>query len=134
MGGVRVEERTDLVERLDHLLIATPADESGARRRRVEAEDDPHGGGLAGTVRTEEAGHVPGAHREAETVHGGDRAVALGEVRDLDHEAGRRCEPEGAVSHCATSATTAGSMCWAGSYSAGDDGPEPGKNRWLSEG
>lgn len=35
-------------------------------------------------------------------------------------------------SQLAMSATTAGSICWAGSYSAGDDGPVPGKNMWLS--
>ena len=36
------------------------------------------------------------------------------------------------ASQLAMSVTTAGSRCWAGSYSAGEDGPRPGKNRWLS--
>jgi LacI family transcriptional regulator len=33
------------------------------------------------------------------------------------------------VSQAATSATTAGSTCWAGSYSAGEEGPSPEKNK-----
>ena len=36
------------------------------------------------------------------------------------------------ASQVAMSAMTAGSRCWAGSYSAGEDGPLPGTNRWLS--
>lgn len=36
------------------------------------------------------------------------------------------------VSHSTMSATTAGSTCCGGSYSAGVDGPAPGKNRWSS--
>jgi putative flippase GtrA len=38
------------------------------------------------------------------------------------------------VSQPAMSATTAGSMCWAGSYSAGVDRPVPVKKKWLSDG
>jgi len=29
------------------------------------------------------------------------------------------------------SETTVASTCWAGSYSSGLDGPEPGVNKWL---
>jgi hypothetical protein len=36
------------------------------------------------------------------------------------------------ASQSTMSATTAGSTCWAGSYSAGVDWPLPRKNRWLS--
>ena len=38
------------------------------------------------------------------------------------------------VSQVAMPETTAGSTCCAGSYSAGEEGPSPGKNRWLSAG
>src|SRR5215213_3154517 len=45
--------------------------------------------GLAGAVRAEEPGDRPGRDREAEGVHGGGVAVALGELVCLDHDRDR---------------------------------------------
>src|SRR5262249_29182213 len=36
------------------------------------------------------------------------------------------------MSQLAMPSMTWGSVCWAGSYSSGVEGPEPGKKRWLS--
>src|SRR6266540_3158709 len=76
----------DLVQRADYPLVAAAPDERGARGGGVQAQDDPHRGGLARAVRPEEAGHVPGANREAQTVQRGDRAEALAELIHLDHD------------------------------------------------
>jgi hypothetical protein len=51
----------------------------------VQAEDHPHGGGLAGAIRAEEAGDHAGPAGEAEVIDGEDRAVAFGEIAGLDH-------------------------------------------------
>ncbi len=59
------------------------ADGDPARRRGVQAEDHPHGGGLAGAVRAEEAGHGAGTDGEGQVVDGRPSvpaAVAFGEV------------------------------------------------------
>jgi hypothetical protein len=63
-------------------------DERMARRRGVQAQDDPQGRGLARAVRPEEAGHPPGTHRETQPVDCGDRAEPLGDLVDLDHGRG----------------------------------------------
>jgi hypothetical protein len=55
-----------------------------------QAQQDPDGGGLAGSVGAEEAVHLPGAHGEVEPVQGPGRAVCLGEPRHGD-----------GVGHCA---------------------------------
>src|SRR5690606_14969046 len=47
--------------------------------RSVEADDHAHGGGLAGTVRAEEPGHLTGLDGEVDAVDGGSGAVALDE-------------------------------------------------------
>jgi hypothetical protein len=44
------------------------ADGGGTRVRGVQAEDDPHGGRLAGAVRPDEAGHVAGMDGERHPV------------------------------------------------------------------
>src|SRR4029453_1100816 len=51
--------------------------------------DAAGGRGLAGAVRAEEPGDGPGRDREAEGVHGGGVAVALGELACLDHDRDR---------------------------------------------
>src|SRR6266508_1131611 len=69
--GVRVQQRADLVQRAGYPLVPAALDEGGARGGGVQAQDDPHRGGLAGAVRPEKAAHVPGADREAQAVQRG---------------------------------------------------------------
>src|SRR3954452_24139129 len=59
----------------------------------------------------------------------GDVVEACGDAMPV--LGGRRYE-ECRRTQVTISATTAGSTCWAGSYSAGLDGPLPAKKRWLS--
>ena len=56
-----------------------------SRVRHVEAEDHAHGGGLAGAVGAEEAGHEAGSDGEAEAVDGEGLAVALRQGFGDDH-------------------------------------------------
>ena len=86
--GARVEQGADLAQRLGEGADGAAEHERLAGGRPVEAEDHPHGGRLAGAVRAEEAGDLPGLDVEAEVVDGDDVAVALGEAADGDH--GRR--------------------------------------------
>src|SRR5690606_242740 len=44
-----------------------------------------HGGGLAGTVAADEAGHAAGGHIERHAVEHAPCSVALGDVSDLEH-------------------------------------------------
>ena len=53
----------DVAERMPQALVRLPADEGGALVGRVQAEDHPHRGGLAGPVRADEAGHLARAGR-----------------------------------------------------------------------
>ena len=77
-----VEQRAD--------VAARRSTRSGGRRRaraavgRVEPQDEPHGGRLAGAV-AEEAGHAPRLDRERQSVDGEHVAVALAQVVHLDH-------------------------------------------------
>src|SRR5262249_39068234 len=75
----------DLAQRADDPLVTPPADECRAGGGQVEAEDEPHRGGLACAVRAEEAGHGARAYGECELVDRRGRAEALGQVLDLDH-------------------------------------------------
>jgi hypothetical protein len=65
---------------------APPADLAGVGLQH--AEHDPHGGGLAGAVGTDEAEHLPLAHAEREVVEGHDLAVAAGQSPQLQHSSG----------------------------------------------
>ena len=75
------------------------ADRRGARRRPDQAEQDPQRGGLAGAVRAEEAGHLPGLDARGEIRHGGDGAEPLRDPGEFQHlsvghaEPSRRREP-----------------------------------------
>ena len=51
----------------------------------VQAEDQPHGGRLAGAVRAEEPGDLAGLDGEGQVVDGELVAVPLGEAPCLDH-------------------------------------------------
>ncbi len=62
-----------------------PASDMDAARIRCEqAADHLHGGGLPGAVGTQETEHLTGPHHEADAIHRGLRAVALGEAFDAD--------------------------------------------------
>ena len=62
-----------------------PADRDCAAGRALDADDAAKRGRLAGAVRADEADDLSRPRREREVVHGGEGAVALGEVRDVDH-------------------------------------------------
>jgi hypothetical protein len=80
-----VEQRADLPERFGERLVRTPVHECRPRGGQVEAEHDPHGGGLAGAVRPEEPGDLARFDVEAQVVHGQDVAVASRQAAHLDH-------------------------------------------------
>jgi hypothetical protein len=63
--------------RLDILsiMVSEPSDLAGVRLQH--AEDDPHGGGLAGAVGADEAEHLPFGDGERQTVEG-DQIAVLG--------------------------------------------------------
>jgi hypothetical protein len=61
-------------------------DHGAARRGRVVAGQHADRGGLAGTVRAEEADHLAASDFERDAVDGQERAVALRELGD-----GRSC-------------------------------------------
>jgi hypothetical protein len=90
-GHVRVERRgfrqvARAPLRLDRVRENVVAgDGCVALGRRHVAGQYPHGRGLAGPVRAEEPEDFSSFDAEAHIVHGGDAAVALGEVLDLDH-------------------------------------------------
>ncbi len=65
--------------------MAAPPDLAGVEVG--EAEDGPHGGGLAGPVRPEEADDLPGGHREGETVEGGHRSEVAPQPLELQEGA-----------------------------------------------
>src|SRR5207247_1539386 len=56
-----------------------------ARRRLQQPRDDPNGGRLARTVRSEKAVNLPRRHVEADVVHRGEAAVLLDEILNRDH-------------------------------------------------
>src|SRR5438876_7062567 len=56
-----------------------------ARRRLQQPRDDPNGGRLARTVRSEKAVNLPRRHVEADVVHRGGGAVLLDEILNRDH-------------------------------------------------
>src|SRR5205823_11296966 len=65
------------------VLVPIPAhaeDLDLTRGRRVQALEDLDGGGLAGTVRTEEPEAFPRAHLEVEAVDGSDLVIPLDEA------------------------------------------------------
>ena len=67
------------------ICVGPAVDSHGARRRAVQAQDEPHGRRLAGAVRPEEAGDHARPDSEVEAVYGGLGAVAFGQLARLDH-------------------------------------------------
>src|SRR4051794_13717676 len=68
------------------LGVGLAVDGHGARRWPVQPHDHPHGGGLARAIRPEETRDRARSDGEADAVHGGLVAVALGQLVRLDHD------------------------------------------------
>jgi hypothetical protein len=85
MHGLRLEQRADGPQRVRQVAVLLAVDCGGAALRPVKAEDQPHGGGLAGAVRPEEAGDRARLDSEGQMVDCQLVPVALGEVVRLDH-------------------------------------------------
>jgi hypothetical protein len=80
-----LEQRADLAQRCRGVDVAVAVDGDGARRGPVQAQDHPHGRGLAGPVRAEEAGHAAGLDGEVDAVDGRLAVVGLREPLRDDH-------------------------------------------------
>jgi hypothetical protein len=81
-----------VADALAHLVVhgsAAPADLAGVRFQH--AEDDPHGGGLAGAVGADEPEHLPLAHGERQVVEGDQVAVAAGQTLQFQHVTPSHC-------------------------------------------
>src|SRR3984885_15784732 len=85
MQRLGVEEGAHLTHGYRQVAVTAAAYGYRALRRRVEAQDHPHGGGLPGAVRAEEAGDQAGPDREGQVVDGRGGAVALDQAVGLDH-------------------------------------------------
>jgi hypothetical protein len=85
MHGLRVQQCADLSHRAVLLGERLAVDGDRPRRRTVEAEDQPHRGGLSGAIRPQEAGHMAGPYRERQIVDGDPVAVSFGQTPYLDH-------------------------------------------------
>ena len=72
------------LQRAAQAPVRPAADQRGALVGRVQAEDHPHRGGLAGAVGPDEPGDLPGLHGERHPVQGDRRAEALAQAVDLD--------------------------------------------------
>ena len=53
-----------------------------------QADQHLHGGRFAGAVGAQVAENLAGTNGEADAVHGGNPAVALGQIADLEHDSG----------------------------------------------
>ena len=73
-----------MAERVPEARIRLAADQCAALVGAVEAENDPHGGGLAGPVRADEPSDLAGLHPERQAVYGHSRAKVLAQARHLD--------------------------------------------------
>jgi len=67
---------------LDHIEVA---DSDGACRGRNEPGDHPHGGGLAGAVRSEETEHFAALDREGNAIHRQLLAECLAQILNFNH-------------------------------------------------
>jgi hypothetical protein len=82
---LRVEQRANLAHRVRQVVVVVAVHRDGALVRVVKAEDAAHRGGLAGTVRTQEAGDLARLNAERQVVDGGFLAVPLREAPYLNH-------------------------------------------------
>ena len=83
--GPGVQQRADLVHRVRQLQVRLAGDGDGPGGRVVQAQDQPHGGGLARPVRAEEARHLARQHVERQVVDGDFVAVPFAEPPYLNH-------------------------------------------------
>ena len=83
--GRGVEHDADVPTGVGQVAVGPTEDRRRPARRRRQAGHHPHRGRLAGPVGAEEAGDAARSGRERDVVHGGEAAVRLGEVLDLDH-------------------------------------------------
>ena len=84
LGG-RVEQDPHLQARVGKVREPATPDVCRPGRGWGQADDDAHGGGLAGPVGSEEAGDPAGFGGEGDVVDGGVGAVPLGDCFDGDH-------------------------------------------------
>jgi hypothetical protein len=83
--GLGLQQGADPPQWVGQPPVGLAVDEGLARAGVVEAEDDPHGGGLAGAVGAQEPGDAARFDLERQPVHGQGRPVALGQLAHLDH-------------------------------------------------
>ena len=81
---VRVDRCADLPNRVGELGVRPAGERHDARCRRGEPEHHPHRRRLARSVPSEEARDTTAGHPEGEVVDRSDRAVALGQVVNVD--------------------------------------------------
>lgn len=81
---LRIEQSADPAQRVAERGVGLSADRGGTARGTVQAEDESHGGGLPGAVRTEKSRHPARPHAEREVVHGAGRSVVLRELVNVD--------------------------------------------------
>jgi hypothetical protein len=80
-----IQQRADLAERRRVPAVRLAVDGHRPACRRVQPEDHPHGGRLAGAVRPEEAGDHARPHREAQVVDRQLAAIPFGQPVGFDH-------------------------------------------------
>ena len=80
----RVQRRADLAQRPPQVAVGLAADERAALVWPVQAKNHAHGGGLAGTVQTEEARDGAGTDVESEPVNREVTPEAFREASHLD--------------------------------------------------
>ena len=85
VGRPRVNQRADLPHRAGRLAVRPPVDRDRPRGRPVQAQDQPHRGGLARPVRAQETGHQARPDDEAEIVDRERPLVSLGQSASLNH-------------------------------------------------
>jgi len=89
MEAAGLQDGPDPAGRVGELAIGPAADGGRAGVGGDQAEEHPEGGGLAGPVGAEEAGHRPRLDLEAELVDGEHVAETFGESLDTDGRHGR---------------------------------------------
>ena len=84
--GFGLQQRAHGPQRVGQVAVVPAVDGRRAPLRPVQAEDEPHGGGLARSVGAEEARHLARSNGERQVVDRGLVAVTLGQVNCFDHE------------------------------------------------
>jgi len=79
-----LQQRADLAQRPAQLTVTAPGDPHRPATGPVQAQHQPHRGGLPRPVRPQEPRHNPGAHVEAERIHGGQPAVTFSQATHLN--------------------------------------------------